>query len=110
LSIQGAVARPGFYAIPSDALLADAVMVADGTTPEADPRKLKIERGGKTILASDGVQKAIAERRTVNDIRLRDGDQLVVPRRTRAALEDNLSFMWIIVSLAGGVYGLSRAF
>src|SRR6266513_2333202 len=33
LSIDGAVVRPGFYAIPAEALLSDALMAAGGPTP-----------------------------------------------------------------------------
>jgi hypothetical protein len=40
---------------------------------------------------------------------LQDGDRLIVDRRN-AGFQENLRFMYLVVALAGGVYGLSRAF
>lgn len=40
VDVQGAVARPGVYRIPSDARIADALVAAGGLLPEADPAGL----------------------------------------------------------------------
>jgi len=110
LSIQGEVERAGVHAVPADAVLADALMAAGGTTPEADMRKLRIERNGEAIWEDDALREALAAGRTVDEARLRDGDQIVVERRRETGLTENLRFLWVFVSLAGGIISLSRIF
>jgi protein involved in polysaccharide export with SLBB domain len=110
LSIQGEVARAGVHAVPADAVLADALMAAGGTTPDADMEKLRIERNGEAIWEDDELREALADGRTVDEARLRDGDQIVVERRDENGLTENLRFLWVIVSVAGGIVSLSRIF
>lgn len=110
LSIQGEVVKAGFYGVPPDAGLADALMAAGGTTQEADVRKMRIERNGEPLWQGKALQEAIASGRTLDEAMLRDGDQIIVVKRKDGGFEGNLRFLWIVVSLAGGIYGLSRAF
>lgn len=102
LSIQGEVARAGVYGVPADAKLGDALMAAGGTTQRANMRKLRIERTGERI--RDGASLEL----TIDAAHLKDGDQIVVAGH--GGLNENLRFLWLVVSIAGGVYGLSRAF
>jgi protein involved in polysaccharide export with SLBB domain len=108
LSVQGEVARPGIYGVAADGALADALMAAGGTTGRADLRKLRVERGGKTLRQGLDLQYAFAEGRTLDEAGFRAGDQVVVGRRREGGLQDNLRFLWIVVSLTGGIYGISR--
>lgn len=109
LSIQGEVARPGYHEVPADAVLAAALMAAGGTTADADLRKARIERDGDAVWKGRALRQAIADGRTLGDAGLRDGDEILVPSR-RGGLGDDLRFVWVVVSLAGGIFGLSRAF
>src|SRR6266566_2125690 len=81
LSIQGAVTHPGYYGVPADALLSDAVMAAGGTTQEANVARLRIERNSKPLWEGKALQQAIAQGRTLDDAGLIAGDQYIVPRR-----------------------------
>ena len=85
LSILGEVARPGFYAVPSDVVLADALMVAGGPTQTARADKLRIERSGTRLWSGARLQEAIARGATVDELGLRGGDRIVVPGRGRDA-------------------------
>src|SRR3989442_2803720 len=67
LSIKGEVTRPGYYGIPAEALLSDALMAAGGTAPYADMRKLRIDRSGASIWEGRALQRAIADGRTVDE-------------------------------------------
>src|SRR5438445_665670 len=60
LSIMGDVEHPGFYFVPADAVLADALMQAGGLTRDAKVREMRIERGGKPLLEGDSLQLAFA--------------------------------------------------
>lgn len=79
ISIVGAVVRPGFYAVPFDGLLSDALMVAGGPGPYAKLDGLRIDRFGKPLWQGALLQRAISEGRTLDELDLRGGDQFVVP-------------------------------
>jgi len=80
LSIQGAVTRPGFYAVPTDLVLADALMVAGGPIQEARVDRLRIKRDGSRIWDGTKLQTQIARGATLEELGLRAGDQIDVPR------------------------------
>ncbi len=80
LSILGAVLRPGFYAVPTDLVLADALMVAGGPTQEARVDKMHIQRGGTRLWSGEKLQAAIASGATVDALGLRAGDWIDVPK------------------------------
>ena len=109
LSVQGEVVRSGIYGVPADAMVSDALMAAGGQTQRANMRKLRVERAGKPLWEGDQIPRALAAGRTIDEVGLRDGDQIVVGER-RSGFRDNLNFLWVVVSLTGGIYGLSRAF
>ncbi|HEV8356276.1 MAG TPA: hypothetical protein VGQ17_05835 [Gemmatimonadales bacterium] len=110
LSVQGEVARPGIHAVPADAVLGEVLMAAGGTLNTSNMKKLRLEREGRPIWNGQDFQKALAEGRSVDAALLHDGDQIVVGRRNDRGMGESLNFLWVVVSLAGGIYGLSRAF
>jgi protein involved in polysaccharide export with SLBB domain len=109
VSVQGGVVRPGYYAVPADALVADALMAAGGTLPTAKPGKMQLERGGARLLDGKELAQAIAQGRTLDDLNVQDGDQLVIPKEG-AGMGDNLRFLWVVVSITGGIVGLTKVF
>src|SRR2546427_6827157 len=60
VSVVGEVQRPGFYSLPGDAVLADALMQAGGPTPEARGPGVTIERRGRANLPGDSPQLPVA--------------------------------------------------
>ena len=80
LALAGELARPGYYSVPADAVIPAVLMAAGGTTHEGKLNKLKIQRNGKTIWQGDALRRAIAAGSTVDDLELRPGDAIVVPR------------------------------
>ena len=110
LSIQGAVARPGYYAVPAEALVSDALMSAGGPTAEAQLDQLRIERGGKAIWQGKPLQQAIAEGRTIDGAMLVAGDEYVVPRRGRINVGETLRFGVLVLSVPLTIYSLTRIF
>ena len=78
LSVIGAVGSPGFYTMPAETLLGDAIMMAGGpagTTFE----DLRIERGGQRLYEGEVVQEALREGLTLDQLNLQAGDQIVLP-------------------------------
>ena len=82
LSIQGQVGDPGFYVVPADMLVSDALMTAGGPAPEADLEALRIERASATLIGGERLQEAMREGWTLDQLNLQAGDQLVLPQRT----------------------------
>ena len=102
LSVQGEVNKGGIYAVPADAQLADALMAAGGTTQFAKSNEVTIERNGKAFWKGSSFDTDL------DALGLQDGDQIVVGSH-RPGGSDNLRIAALLVSIAGGLYGLSRA-
>lgn len=81
LAVLGEVARPGFFAVPADALLSDAITLAGGPTGNAEMRRLTLTRQGTVIQSDEQLRRSIAEGRTIDDLGISAGDELMVPRR-----------------------------
>src|SRR6058998_3715231 len=56
VSVVGEVTRPGYYAVPSDLVLADALMVAGGATKDARVDRLRILRGNASLWSGNALQ------------------------------------------------------
>ena len=106
ISVQGGVARPGYYSLPTDAVVSDALMAAGGPAPDAKIRKLRIERGGRAIWEGDQLQQAIAAGQTLEGIGLRAGDQVMVPRR--GGTERTLRIVGLLMSIPIAVFTITR--
>jgi protein involved in polysaccharide export with SLBB domain len=81
VSVSGSVARPGFYSMPADILLGDAIMHAGGPTPDTDMNKTVVKRGKSETLDRGGVQRAIRDGATLDQIGVRAGDEIVVGKK-----------------------------
>jgi protein involved in polysaccharide export with SLBB domain len=108
LEILGAVGRPGFYMIPSDMLVSDALMVAGGPAQNARTDRLSIQRGGDVIWDGERMRTAVLEGRTLDQLSVRAGDGIYLPQRTSRL--ENLGRMAAVVSaLASLVFIAERA-
>ena len=79
VTITGAVGQPGFYTLPSELRLTDALMRAGGTSPTARITAIRIERGDDEIWDKESLQVAITEGRTLDQLSMRAGDLVFVP-------------------------------
>lgn len=78
VAVLGRVTRPGFYTVPSDVLIGDAIMLAGGPAPDADMANLRVERAGEIIWSGAELERAVAEGRTLDQLNLMAGDQLMI--------------------------------
>ena len=81
ISVVGEVTRPGYYAVPIDLVLADALMVAGGATKDARVDRLSILRGNSSLWNGDRLQTEIARGATLDDLGVRAGDRIQVPKQ-----------------------------
>jgi len=102
IAVQGEVAKGGIYAVPADAQLADALMAAGGTTQFAKENKVTIARNGRAFWQGTAFDTDL------DAIGVKDGDQIVVGSTRPGRGIDNLRVAALIISIAGGLYGLSR--
>jgi protein involved in polysaccharide export with SLBB domain len=79
VSVLGEVTRPGFYAVPIDLVLADALMVAGGATQHARVDRLSIVRGNTALWSGNQLQTQIARGATLEQLGILAGDRIQVP-------------------------------
>lgn len=82
LQILGAVGLPGFYTVPSDILVGDALMMAGGPAAGAKLDEITIQRGDEDIWAGERMQEAVMEGRTLDQLSIRAGDTILVPQQS----------------------------
>jgi protein involved in polysaccharide export with SLBB domain len=82
VAVSGEVSRPGFYYLQPDLPLSEAIMAAAPST-EADLQRGVVRRGAETLLERDAVSAALRAGRTLDDLDVHAGDELVVGRRRR---------------------------
>lgn len=79
VAVMGAVGSPGFYNLPSTALLSDAIMEAGGPAGNVELERLRIERRGETLWEDEAVEDALVSGRTLDQLSLQSGDQIRLP-------------------------------
>jgi len=106
VSVVGQVTKPGFYAVPIDLVLADALMVAGGATKDARVDRLSILRGSSSLWDGDALQAAIARGATLDELGMRAGDRIQVP--TQRDPESKWRILGIIVTTLATAVVLTR--
>jgi polysaccharide export outer membrane protein len=109
ISVAGEVTRPGFYAVPIDLVLPDALMLAGGATQHARIDKLRILRGNSSLVEDASLQTAIARGATLDELGVRAGDRIQVPGQKDPESKWRIAGL-IVTTLATavGVIALSR--
>jgi protein involved in polysaccharide export with SLBB domain len=80
IAVLGEVGKPGFYILPADAVIADALTSAGGVTREARMNKFHVDRNGVKLMESRPLLQAVTNGATLRDLGVEPGDQFVVPR------------------------------
>ncbi len=109
VAVAGAVAKPGYYFVPTDAALSDALTAAGGPTQDAKLDKVRVERMGKRVLGGDELRVAITEGRTLDEMNLRAGDEFFVPG-VPGHTYDHVRLWATLLSIPVGIYTLTRIF
>lgn len=77
IGIFGGVARPGLYRVDPTTTVLDAVSMAGGFRNDAKPADMRIVRSGRTFRVNG---KEVLAGDVTQDVALRSGDRIVVPR------------------------------
>lgn len=97
VAVLGGVAHPGFYALPADMLLSDAVMHAGGLGSSAEINHTIVTRAGVTVIGSKAVTEAIKDGSTLDQLSLRAGDQIEVGATKPS------TFLTVVLPIVGGL-------
>ena len=108
VAVLGGVGKPGFYAVPADIVVGDALMRAGGPLPTANLEKVVINRDGRELYNRDDVKAVFAQGITLDQLELRSGDQIVVGENKPKNIVSILQVAATILSLGFGLYGISR--
>jgi protein involved in polysaccharide export with SLBB domain len=102
LQVTGAVRNPGFFTIPSDLLLSDAIMLAGGPSTDRPELRIRIERGRDIIWDGERMEAALIEGQTLDQLSVQAGDAIFVrgPSNSRMGTVRN------VLSIVSGVGSL----
>lgn len=78
INVMGEVVQPGTYALSSFSTVFHALYRAGGVSPIGSLRNVQVTRNGKTVAKVD-VYDFIMKGKTQDDIRLQEGDVIIVP-------------------------------
>jgi protein involved in polysaccharide export with SLBB domain len=85
ISFIGFFAEEGFYLVPPEMPLSDALMTYPGLGPEGNVAKARIVRGDEILLQGRELRDALRDGATLGELRLYSGDQVNLPRRSAFA-------------------------
>ncbi len=105
VSVQGSVGSPGFFTVPAHMLLSELLMFAGGPSGNANLDQMRIERIGDRLWEGDELRVVLAEGRTLDQLNLRGGDELIVPQRSTSSIWGSVARWGVAVatSVAFGV-------
>lgn len=107
LAVLGSVKKPGFYVMPSDLLVSDAIMIAGGPGSDAGMDKIVARRGTGEVVKARRMRAAVQDGVTLDQLDFRSGDELVVGEK-RGSFWSSLRNATPLIALAASLYGLSR--
>jgi polysaccharide export outer membrane protein len=91
MAVLGEVRNPGLYTVDPTLSVLDVVAMAGGPAPNGNMNKIRLLRGTETL------SLAFREGRSLQDMGVRSGDQIFVPRRRFT--RDDLNLLLQIASL-----------
>jgi hypothetical protein len=101
----GEILLPGFYLVPPETPLPEAIMLFGGPTQAADLAKIRVDRGGELVWLGEAVLAALSEGLTMDEFLLRSGDRITVPRRPLFNIGQIMTYT---VTVAGTIFAIQR--
>lgn len=110
VAILGGVGSPGYYNLPADILLSDAVMIAGGPGGNVRLDKSKVQRLGAEIYDADAVEYALNQGVTLDRMSLVGGDVVEIGQDKIGQTERTLRTVSLLVGLPLTIYALVSLF
>lgn len=99
VAVMGAVNKPGYYQLPADIAMADAIMIAGGPTTNADVSRTQLTRGTDVLYSSALLGQEVAKGATLDQLNIRPGDQIQIGERHKT----NWGMVASIVGITAGL-------
>ena len=110
IAVTGQVRTPGFFTLPGESLLSDAIMAAGGPLPTAKLAEARVDRGGARVWEGREVRDALSRGLTLDQMGLRPGDELHVPLDGGSRAAGVMRAATMIPTAVLAVVGLIRVF
>ena len=110
VAVLGQVGTPGFYSLPAESLVSDAIMAAGGPLPTGRLAAARIERGGARIWSGQGMRDAVQYGLTLDQMSVRSGDQLIVPEQPPSRSATALRLATTLPAAVLAIIGITRLF
>ncbi|MDQ6827684.1 MAG: SLBB domain-containing protein [Gemmatimonadota bacterium] len=107
LGVLGQVSRPGFYWISPDLLVSDAIMRAGGPTSTASLDGTLVIRESKPWLDAPTTTQAINGGRTLDQLNIRGGDQIMVGQHEGFDWERAARISSLITTIGFAIYAIA---
>jgi protein involved in polysaccharide export with SLBB domain len=108
LSVLGPVGKPGFFYMPSDIPISEAIMRAGGPSGNANLNKTVIKRNSAELYDSRNTRSALNEGLTLDQLSLRDGDSIEVGDKAGGNWTRFASIAGVITSLIFAISYVAR--
>lgn len=108
IAVLGAVVSPGFHDVPSEVALAEVIMRAGGPAGKNDLTHTTVRRGDVELYDNEAVSAALQQGRTLDQMDLRSGDQVVVGEKRSFNALSMLQTAAAVISIGLAAYGISR--
>ncbi|HXE57972.1 MAG TPA: hypothetical protein VNK43_08220, partial [Gemmatimonadales bacterium] len=106
LAVLGSIGKPGFYQLPADLILSEAIMQAGG--PPGEISKSVIRRNGEDIVDTEQFQEALTAGMTLDQLNLRAGDEIFLEAKQKRDMFTTLRTVAIIPALIVSTYGVGK--
>ena len=112
VTITGGVVTPGFYSLPTELPVSEALMRAGGPTPDAELDGIRIEREGRTVWTPERLRPGVIQGRTLDELNLVAGDRIIVPEEGRGlgALESPVRVLSLLLTIPAAIFGVGALF
>lgn len=110
LAVSGGVLKPGYYLVPANAVLPAVITAAGGASARGELTKAMIKRGADIFVDGKKVREAVAAGRTIDDLDLRPGDEIVVPEKSGSGAREAIGFTAMLLTIPITLYTLGQIF
>lgn len=110
VAILGGVGAPGYYNLPADFLLSDALMFAGGPAGKMRLDKSKVERLGVEIYDANAVEMAINQGVTLDRMNLTGGDVVEIGQDTIGRTESVLRTLTLLLAIPLSIAAVASLF
>jgi protein involved in polysaccharide export with SLBB domain len=110
VAIMGGVAQPGYYNVPADIILSDALMLAGGPSPNVRIDKSKVVRLGVEIHDADAIETALNRGVTLDRMSLVGGDAIEVGQDKLGRTESMLRTLGLLLAIPLSIAAVASLF